>query len=324
MQHLGFIFFVLLVAMLIFYAMVLYGVPKSYNLGLGFNQTGTSTVQTVQRQPTTQQLGAGNRIISQANPPQTGYNTSGYSPNADVSHPTTPTYYGRVTINPSDIPPGFSIRDISPYFKQIMLSASPGAPGMYSQITLTSSLLTTGGSLNVTGWLLKGNRGSQYVPQAVDVYNPSGLTPESDIYMKNGDTLNIYSNSSALAVNFRSNKCIGYLSNGRNFVPPLYFGCPVINRSEIINFTGQCQNYITSLNSCQSPAPNPPISIYDYSCRAYLDKLNYAGCFQKHGSDYDFLGSQRYAWSGTQFLDSQHDRLLLFDRSGLLVSEYTY
>ncbi len=313
MQHVGFFFFVVLVAILIFYAMILYGVPKGLNLGL--NQTGTSTTQVVQKQTTTQ-LGAGNRIVNQTNPPQTGYN--------NASQPISPTYYGRVTINPSDIPPGFSIRDISPYFKQIRLSASPGSPGMYSQITLTSSLLTTGGSLNVTGWLLKGNRGSQYIPQAVNVYDPSGLTPQSDIYMKNGDTLTIYSNSSAIGVNFRLNKCMGYLSNTNNFVPPLYFNCPVVDRSEIINFTGQCQNYITSLNSCQMPAPNPPISIYDYSCRAYLDKLNYAGCFNKHRNDYNFMDNKWYAWSGSQFLDFQHDRLLLFDRSGLLVVEYTY
>lgn len=142
--------------------------------------------------------------------------------------------------------------------------------------------------------------------------------------MKSGDTLSIYSNSSAIGVNFRLNKCMGYLSNTNNFIPSLNFNCPTINRSEIINFTGQCQNYITSLNSCQTPAPNPPISIYDYSCKSYLDKLNYGGCFTSHRSDYDFMSNKWYAWSGSQFLDFQHDRLLLFDRNGLLVAEYTY
>jgi len=320
MQHFGFLFFVILIAILVFYAFFLYGTPQKFNLGLGGYQATTTArtapiAQTVPRQTYisgTPAVQSNDQISQQANP--TG---------ADASHPT-PTYYGRLNLSPSQIPPGFSIRDISPYFGQIKLSAYPGAPGFYSQITLTGNFPVSGGSLNVTGWLMKGNRGSQYVPQAVDVYDPSGMTPQGDIYMKNGDMLSIYSNSSAIGINFRLNECMGYLANTNNFVPPLNFSCPTTDRSEIINFTGQCQNYVTSLNSCQMPAPNPPISIYDYSCRSYLDKLNYGGCFSKHRSDYNFLSNQWYAWSGSQFLDFQHDRLLLFDSNGLLVAEYTY
>ncbi len=330
MQHFGFLFFVILIAILVFYAFFLYGTPRNFNLGFGgIYQSTTTAPAVVQTQPRQAYISSApavqsnTQISAPANPPQTGYNSSGYSATADASHPA-PTYYGRLNITPSQIPPGFSIRDISPYFGQIRLSASPGSPGFYSQITITSALVSSGGSLDMTGWLIKGNRGSQYVPQAVNVYDPSGLTAESDIYMKNGDMLTIYSNSSAIGVNFRLNKCMGYLSNTNNFVPPLYLSCPTVNRSEIVNFTGQCQNYITSLNSCQMPAPNPPISIYDYSCRAYLDKLNYGGCFAKYRNDYDFMDNKWYAWSGSQFLDFQHDRVLLFDRNGLLVAEYTY
>lgn len=319
MQHFGFLFFVVLVAILVFYAFFLYGTPQKFNLGLSGAYRATTTASAVQTAPS-------RTYISNAPAAQTNTQIRqqpGYPQASGASQPS-PTYYGRLNLNPSQIPPGFSIRDISPYFGQISLSAFPGSLGYYSQINLTGNLAVSGGSLDITGWLLRGNRGSQYVPQAVDVYDPSGTTPESDIYMKNGDMLSIYSNSSAIGVNFRLNKCMGYLSNANNFTPPLGFSCPTINRSEIINFTGQCQNYITSLNSCQMPASNPPISIYDYSCRAYLDKLNYGGCFAKHRSDYDFMSNRWYAWSGSQFLDFQHDRLLLFDRNGLLVAEYAY
>lgn len=327
MQHFGFLIFVILIAILVFYAFFLYGTPGSFNFGVA-RYHATTTVSVAQPAPARTYISTSPRLQSDtqisAAPVQVQTQTQTSGSNAGAAAQPSPTYYGRLNINPSQIPPGFSIRDLSPYFGQVRISASPGSPSYYSQITLYANFAVSGGSLNVTGWLLRGNRGSQYVPQAIDVYDPSGMSPQTDVFMKSGDILTIYSNTSAIGVNFRLNKCIGYLANANNFVPRLPLSCPVVNRSEIINFTGQCQNYITSLASCQMPAPNPPISIYDYSCRAYLDQLNYGGCFSKHRNDYDFLSNRWYAWSGSQFLDYSHDRMLLFDRNGLLVAEYTY
>lgn len=338
MQHFGFLIFVMLIAILVFFAFYMYGLPHGFNFSLGVNglssQNSTSTkaitpaptktsVSTGNTRSNTAGTNSGTQIRQQTVTPQAGSGNGRYLGGVNISD-SLPTYYSRLALNPSEIPPGFSIRDISPYFKQISISASPGSPGSYSQITLWGNIQSSGGSLDVTGWLIKGNRGSQYIPQAVNVYDPSGLSPQGDVFMKNGDSMTIYSNSSAIGVNFRANKCMGYLSNSNNFVPPLYFNCPAVDRSEIINFTGQCQNYITSLGSCQMPAPNPPISIYDYSCRTYLERLNYSGCFTKHRNDYDFFSNKWYAWSGSQFLDFLHDRVLLFDKNGLLVSEYVY
>jgi len=273
-----------------------YGMPSGFNFGNAF-QHGTSTT------------------------PVTVKKSNSYTP------PAQPVYNAPTqTISPSQVPYGFSIKDISPYFGKIRISASPGSSyfGSYSQISISDNMQSSEGTVNITGWLMKGNRGSQYVPQAVGIYDPSGLTSQSDIYLKNGDTLTIYSTQSAIGVNLRPNKCIGYLSNSNKFTPPLSQGCPSINRSDIVNFTGPCQSYLLSLGSCQMPAANPPIPVNDYACSQYLSKLNYKGCFESHRNDYDFFGNQWYAWSGSQFLDYQHDRLLLFDKQGLLVSEYSY
>ncbi|MEK7546733.1 MAG: hypothetical protein AAB536_00925 [Patescibacteria group bacterium] len=305
MQHIGFIVFVVLASVLITYSIYLYGNPNIFTLGFGVRQGNvqTSTTRVITRQYSS----------STVSKQQSGQQAA-----------PSPSYCGQLNINLSQIPAGFLLREISPCFGKIGISASPGYPGSYSQITLYSYLPSSAGTLNITGWLMKGNRGSQYVPQAVNVYDPSGLSSQSDIYVKNGDTVKIYSNQSAIGVNLRLNKCIGYLANANKFNPPLYMNCPYVNRSDIINFSGQCQNYVLSLASCQMPAPNPPIPQTDYSCRAYLDNLNYGGCFANHRNDNDFLSNQWVAWSGSQFLDFQHDRLLLFDRSGLLVAEYTY
>ena len=305
MQHIAFVIFAIVIITIAAYAMFQYGLPANLNLS-GISQISTSTAPTTTKKTS----------------PAPAYSAPAYKAPAYKA----PAYSGtpKQTIDPSQIPSGFSLKDISPYFGKMRLSVSPGYYGSYSQISIYDGMQSSEGTVNVTGWLLRGNRGNQYVPKAVSVYNPSGLTPESDIYLKNGDVLTIYSTYSVIGVNFRMNKCIGYLANTNKFNPPLYQGCPYLNRSEIINFTGQCQNYILSLGSCQMPAANPPIPINDYSCAQFLSKLNYGGCFEKHRNDYDFLKNQWYAWSGSQFLDFQHDRLLLFDRQGLLVTEYAY
>ncbi len=226
-------------------------------------------------------------------------------------------------INLSEIPLGFTIRDLSPYFKKVGVSASPGSFGSYSQVSLYG-YFNGSKPVDVTGWLLKGNRGSVYVPQAVDSYDPSGVTGESDINLKNGDVIYLYSTISAIGRNLRLNKCIGWLANTNQFSPPLSLSCPGVNRSQLINFTGQCQGYILSLASCQIPNQNLLFLKNDYECQAFLDKLNYGGCVAGHRNDYDFFSNQWLVWTGSQFLDFQHDRLLLLDKQGLLVTEYSY
>jgi hypothetical protein len=229
------------------------------------------------------------------------------------------------SISPSDIPAGFTASQLSPYFHKIRFSSIwAGSYYSYGQISIRNTSYQGESPINVTGWLIQGNRGGQYIPQAVNVYNPSGLAAPGDIYMKSGDTVNIYTSRSAIGLNFRLNKCIGYLENTNDFVPSLPANCPAANRSEISGFTGICQNYILSIGSCQLPAANPPVPYNDYGCLDYLNTLNYSGCFNRHQGDPDFLSSEWRVWTGNRFLDESHDRVLLFDGNGLLVDLYEY
>lgn len=223
---------------------------------------------------------------------------------------------------PSDIPAGFTAKDLSPYFHKIRLtSIMPGWFSSQEQLTLYNG---SGQTVDVSGWRLDANRGGVYVPKAVGVYDPSGLAGEGDIRLKNGETLTLYSGSSAVGVNLHLNKCIGYLQNVNKFTPPLPLSCPAIDRSAISGFTGACQNYIESIGTCELPAPNPPVPQTDYGCQAFINNINYGGCFSAHRGDADFLSSQWWAWMGGQILDKNHDRVLLKDGSGLLVDEYDY
>ena len=257
-----------------------------------------------------------------AQPTQPGYEYQ--APATESNSTPQPQSGAQPTVNPSEIPSGFTINQLSPYFHKVRLgSVSAGSSWYVGRISLYASF-SDSGTVDITGWLLKGNKGSQFIPSAVNLYDPSGLTSEGDILLKSGGVVNIYTSESTIGRNLRLNKCLGYLENSNKFTPQLPMNCPYIDRSEISSFTGACQDYIASLGSCRVPTANPPLPENDYACRAYLDTLNYRGCFNKHLGDTDFLSNEWWAWTGSRFLDERHDVLLLFDKNGLLVDRYEY
>lgn len=251
-----------------------------------------------------------------------------YVPPASTPPPPTSAPEEPISqIHPYDIPEGFSLKDLSPHFHKVRLSwVSPGdvTYNTMGQISL-AAWFEGSQAINVSGWLLKANRGSHYVPRAVNVYAAAGTAAESDILLKSGDTLNIYfGTSSPLGVNLRLNLCTGYLANRNAFYPDMPRSCPSADSNELRTFTGVCQDYVSSLWSCTEPDPNPPVPVNDYACLEYLKSFTYSGCVQKYSSRADFLSNEWRAWAGGLFLDSRHDTLELRDRQGLLVDIVTY
>ena len=242
----------------------------------------------------------------------------------NLSYPTgTASGASATSINPSDIPAGYTAAQLSPFFRKITFGTLyAGSGSSYGQISLYDSADGTA-AIDVTGWQIKSNRGGEYIPTAVNLYDPSGLAAATDIRMQSGQTLNIYSDTSPF--NLRLNKCIGYMQNANHFNPVLPSNCPYANQSDIATFTGACQQYIYSLSSCAFPDMNN-ISIpqNDYACKTYLENLNYGGCFAKHMNNSDFLSNEWRVWTGSNVIDSVHDTVLLLDRNGLLVDLRTY
>lgn len=232
-------------------------------------------------------------------------------------------------ISDSQIPSGFTRGQLSSYFHKITISSAyTSSYSSYpSEIKLYSSL-SKDEKINITGWRIKSNRGEIIIPKAVNVYEPSGFSPEEDIVLSANNYVNIYGNNSPISRNLRLNKCTGYLQNTYNFNPALPQNCPSISNSEISYLSGQCQTYISSLWGCKLP----DVSFYNLlpgtnegnTCRAFLNAINSAFCFQKHRSDSDFLSNEWRIWVNQNILDSQHDKVLLYDKQGLLVDQYIY
>lgn len=252
-----------------------------------------------------------------------------FVPQPTVISPAPPAPTSGTSVAPYNIPQGFTASQLSPYFGQVRLgNVSPGYnysySGSYGQVSLYAYLSQSTTTVDVTGWQIKTNRGGEYIPQAVVIYDPSGLAAPSDIRLKSGDTVNLYSTSAP--VNLRLNKCIGYLPNQSQFIPQLPQNCPYPDRSQIQSFSGACQNYITSLGNCQLPNFNDfRVPQNDYSCLDYLNThFNYYSCYNAHFADPDFLSNEVRVWMGSSPFDQLHDKVLLLDRNGLLVDVYTY
>ncbi len=247
----------------------------------------------------------------------------GASTPSSPSHPVSPMPTpAKPAVTP---PPGFTTADLSPYYDSVRITS------LYTYVWYNSHLsFSAYGSaspIDVSGWTVKSNEGSMQIPQAINDYNPSGLSPSTDIVLPSGGRLDIYNTASPIAKNLRINKCMGYLNNTYTFSPQLQCSyIPLYNRSDISTLSGNCQNYILSLGSCKSPSASSLNSFSNEpACVQFLNRFDYASCYDMNVNTAGFLTNQWVAWiPGMWSFDSKHDRVLLLDRNGLLVNEYTY
>jgi hypothetical protein len=229
------------------------------------------------------------------------------------------------TINPADIPAGFTAAQLSPYFGDVTIGGASAATFYsYGTITLYDNDYNSTSTIDITGWELKSDIGNEFVPQAVNLYDPTGFAPASDILLKTGDTVYLYSTSAPF--NLRLNECSGYMADVADFVPALPLTCPYISQSQLQNFSGQCQQFIQSIGTCQMPNfSSPQIPETDYACMQYLENnFTYRSCFDQHSGDANFLSNQVWVWTGSNIVDQYTSKMYLFDQDGLLVNEYGY
>ncbi len=199
-------------------------------------------------------------------------------------------------------------------------------PGRYPNQAMKITLRNDGPAINISGWTLTAGAGKFVVPTGKEVYNPTSNDEARNIVLNSGDYLFVYGQNSPMDMNFKINKCFGYLNTIYNFEPDLYNNCPRPEKSEMTGVSIACQNYLIGLSACQIPNSDE-LNKYaeDSACRSFAtSRLNYTGCFNRYRYDTDFLGREWYTYSGVNIMKEKDDVLTLRDASGLYIDEYTY
>ncbi len=244
------------------------------------------------------------------------------------------TYAGTSTgmQQPGVKPPiGWTAEQLSPYYGQVKISnvRSARAAGEESGFRL-GAVSSIREPLTVTGWHVKSNKSDTLIPDAISDYVPFGIPVSVPIALPANGSVTVSSRESPIKENLRMNSCIGYLNERYSFSPVLPSSCPkpYAQREEVAAFPGDCQTFILSMISCHAPTTNEVSKFSGYSyqaCRAFLERFTYASCYTRERAKSSFFSNEWRVWANVYIpFDSNHDRVLLLDTSGLLVDQYVY
>ncbi|MFH0806708.1 MAG: hypothetical protein V1885_03230 [Candidatus Brennerbacteria bacterium] len=248
------------------------------------------------------------------------------TPRQTVTPRTSTPIVSAPTVRTPTPPEGFIVDDLSPNFDKVRIASvrRPDKYGIGGEFTIRAESSVSSG-VDVTGWVIRSYRGSIFISGA-----NAGTAPANHprIVIRPNTSAVFYAAWSSYVKNVELNTCTGYLNELYAVSPKLPNNCPRPARSELVNFPGECQNFINSLSSCEVPSPaelNQFSVSRDVACRAFLNNFTYERCVQRYNSLSNFYSYGWRVWMGTELkFDPYHDRLLLFDATGRLVDEYIY
>jgi len=215
---------------------------------------------------------------------------------------------------------------LSPYYGKIKISSIKAETRTHPSLITLVTRSKKEEKINITGWKIKTRKGEITIPQAIEKYSP--LVSPKDIYVQRGEKIYLIGASNPLGnnVNFKLNKCMGYLKNYHKFYPSFSSLCPKPSLKEISHLTPFCQEYILRLPRCKIPNYSNNFQIANnYQCTSFLkDNFSYSNCFKKYQKDEDFLKKYWYLYIKSNLVNKLHDTVSLYDQNGLLVDRYIY
>lgn len=202
----------------------------------------------------------------------------------------------------------------------------------YSLITIKPAL-STGETIPLTGWTIRGLASSHTIGQGVATFHPN-TAPYSvaPITVSRGDVVYIsgarspFGNTTA----FRPNICTGYLKQYYSFPLAVSSICPADKPSQfdLQGFETPCQLFLTKnvkASSCTVPDYSQNIGVVrDSSCVSYIQShYTYDGCFNLHSQDANFNKNEWQIYANRDFILKTYDTIDLIDPNGFIVSTLT-
>lgn len=191
----------------------------------------------------------------------------------------------------------------------------------------------SGSPLNLTNWQIFTSLGTNFkFPKVTDLFEQGKIPYLTDLNLNDGDYLILIGDQSPLNVDFRLNRCFGYLTSLYNFKFSFYKNCPHPQPEEINFLSPSCQNFLYSLSSCEIPSATK-ISQLDLLCQNYIyNKLNYQNCVNTYRYDRSFYEKEWYVFTGKNLFKLDNDIVInpvswwikLIDQNGQLVDFYQF
>ncbi|MFH1180919.1 MAG: triple tyrosine motif-containing protein [bacterium] len=225
---------------------------------------------------------------------------------------------------------------VSPFFGKLKISGVTAPTFSTPSLITLYSRLGNNEKIDITGWKIAGKNGTTTIPQGIEKYDSMNPTKKEGVFLKPSDKIIISSNSSPiLDVNFRPNKCLGYLDDGfRHFTIPISKNCPrpVANRLPRY-LSSACQLYINSRSQCESMNGNKLKSFGvegDSACIAYIQAtFTYPACFVEYSQDSNFTINEWHIYTNRfqfqrEILAEKHDTVYLLDGDNLIIDKFLY
>jgi hypothetical protein len=170
----------------------------------------------------------------------------------------------------------------------------------------------------------------QDIREGISVYYINSVNAKESIFLKPGETAYVISGRSPFGYSFKTNKCIGYLSNDNQpFVISLPGGCPSILDYPLPArpnaFSDNCLDFLKRVPTCTSRIKYP--TNIETACRNFVEeRMSYNRCVADFGNDPNFLGAEWRVYLGRDEAMWKYRREIidLVDQKGNLISTFTY
>jgi hypothetical protein len=232
-------------------------------------------------------------------------------------------------------------RTLSPYYGKVTTSGitSVNSDNPNEEYITLYTNLDSNEKVDITGWYFKSEiTGNQAVIGKASILPYPFKGEETDVILKNGDTVYLTKGFSPIGISFRTNKCTGYFEENRNFTPPLPLQCPRPIDEPLPQFSSSldqqdaCLDAIKYTPSCSTRGSSYTRTLSDVvptSCKKYIEtKINYDTCVENHFSDVNFAGHEyrlyfksfAHLWRDWGKKETIH----LYDHAGLIVDTISY
>lgn len=179
-------------------------------------------------------------------------------------------------------------------------------------------------NISITGFVISSDKSSFIIPKGHHLLG-SSASAEDPIILRPRERAIITVGKQAKLMDFRENLCTGYYSEFSDYTPSLSSSCPRPDTRELLQLSDRCINVIERTSTCRT-ADLQDILI-ESVCSEYINQnLNYAGCVRNYQSRSDFFSDHWLIWMQRteEFFRNTHDKIILKDRLGRVVDEYSY